>query len=80
MNDFLKKMFSESDNSTPCPVRIGSGVTAFIYHIAAVIGVWLGVIHLDMASMGMYLQHMVTLIGTTGASVGVKSVLKGDAQ
>ena len=76
----LKNIFSESDNSTLCPVRVGAGITAFLYHVAAVIGAVIGVIHLDMATLGMYLQHMVTLIGTTGASVGVKSVLKGDAQ
>lgn len=76
----LNNIFSESDNSTFCPVRVGAGITAALYHVGAVIGVFVGAIHLDIASMGLYLQHMVTLIGATGASVGVKSVLKGDAQ
>jgi len=76
---WLNKAVTESDNKTPCILRILSTVTGILYHAAVFSGLYLGAIHLDMASIGLYLQHMVTLTGTAGGAIGVKSILKGDA-
>ena len=80
MTDLLKKLFTESDNQTPCPVRVAAGATNVIYHMAAIAGVYIGAIHLDIVTLGQYLQHMATLIGVSGATVGAKSMMRGDAQ
>ena len=75
----LMNLITEGDNSTVCPVRVGSTIVGFLYHVAIVAGVYLEHLHLDMASLGQYIQHMMVLIGTMAAGIGAKSVLKGDA-
>lgn len=80
MFDTIKQLFSEPNNTTPCPVRVLAGVTALTYHASAAAGIWHGSLHLDIATLGAYMQHMTMLIGVGGAAVGAKSVLKGDAQ
>ena len=77
--NFLQKLFSEADNETPCPVRIAAGITNFGYHLGAAVGIYMGAIHLDIVTIGLYIQHMVTLIGVGGLSIGTKSLMKGDA-
>jgi hypothetical protein len=70
---------TERDNSTTCPVRIGAVATAGVYHVAAV---WMVIgqsTHLDIATLGAYVQHMCTLIGVTGGAIGAKSLMKADA-
>ena len=79
MKDFIKKLFSEADNQTPCPVRIAAGLANVGYHIGALVGIYAGAIHLDITTLGLYLQHMATLIGVGGLSIGTKSIMKGDA-
>jgi hypothetical protein len=79
MMEFMKKLFSEADNQTPCPVRVAAGISNVIYHLAAVAGICMGSIHLDISTLGQYLQHMATLIGVGGVSVGAKSIMKADA-
>lgn len=84
MIDLIKKafkdVFTERDGETLCPVRVGSGLAGMVYHAAAVLGFSIGDIHLDINTLGTYLQHMVLLIGVGGATVGAKSLMKGDAQ
>jgi hypothetical protein len=79
MLDTIRKLFTEPDNQTPCPVRVLTGIAALTYHAGAAAGICVGALHLDIATLGAYLQHMAMLIGVGGASVGAKSVLKGDA-
>ena len=76
---WLKHMLTEGDNSTFCPVRVATAIVGVIYHAAAVAGIYFDAIHLDIVTLGQYLQHMVTMIVGGGATVGVKSVLKADA-
>lgn len=76
----LTHLLTEKDNRTMCPVRSATALTAITYHAAAVAGVVLGQVHLDIATLGQYLQHMATLIGVGGTTVGVKSALKADAE
>lgn len=78
--EWLYKLLSESDNATPCPVRWGGAITAFIYHAGAVFMLAFQGFHLDMAALGQYVQHMATLIGVVAGGAGVKSILKADAQ
>ena len=77
--DVLQHALTEKDNATFCPVRIGGVTTGVLYHIAAGVGVLMHSVTLDMASLGMYIQHMMTLVGVSGATIGVKSVMKADA-
>lgn len=79
MINIIRKLFSEPDNETPCPVRIATGLTNIVYHVAAMFGIYLGILHLDISTLGMYLQHMATLIGVGSISIGTKSIMKGDA-
>lgn len=80
MLNIIKQMLTERDGTTTCPVRVSTGLVAMLYHLAAVIGCWTNQIHLDIGSLGQYLQQMTILIAASGAAVGVKSALKGDAQ
>jgi len=80
MINIIQQLITEKNNETVCPVRVATTIAATIYHAAAVAGVYFGSIHIDMAALGQYLTHMVTLIAGGGATVGVKSVLKADAE
>lgn len=75
----IHDFFTEPDGISYCPVRISSALCAIIYHTMAGIGCVVSTIHLDIATLGLYLQHMATLIGVASASVGAKAILKGDA-
>ena len=79
MTTTLGQVFTEKDNTTLCPVRIGSGIVAFVYHAVAGVGVYMGSVHYDLSDLGQYIQHMMMLIGISGATVGVKSAMKADA-
>ena len=61
-------------------MRLGSIGVALVYHVAAMWMVFGQHTTVDMGTLGAYVQHMCYLIGTAGAAIGVKSVLKGDAQ
>ncbi len=74
------QMLTERDNSTVCPVRVILLGAIVVYHVAAIVGVCLGQMHLDMPALGDYLQHMSVVMLAAGGSIGAKSVLKGDAQ
>lgn len=74
------QMLTERDNATVCPVRVILVGAIAVYHLAAVVGVCIGQMRLDMPSLGDYLQHMCLVMGAAGGSIGVKSVLRGDAQ
>jgi hypothetical protein len=80
MFEALKKMLTEGDNTTPCPVRVATAITAFLYHAGATVGLVMHDMHLDMATLGQYIQHMALLIGAGGGTVGLKSALKADAK
>lgn len=75
----LADIFTEGDNATVCPVRVGMLSTAVIYHVGALAGVIGQHLALDMATLGFYVQHMSTLFGIGALGVGAKSVLKADA-
>jgi hypothetical protein len=79
MKAFLLGMFTEKDNTTPCPVRIAAGAANAVYHFAAIAGIAMGHITLDINTLGLYLQHMSMIIATGGVSVGAKSIMKADA-
>jgi len=76
---FLNNLITERDNKTHCPVRVGTFLTAFIYHAGAfwmVLGQHAAV---DIHLLGEYIQHMslLTAVGATGT--GMKSMLGSDA-
>lgn len=79
MIERIKQMLTERDNATTCPVRVIIALGVVIYHLGAGFGVALGSIHIGMAELGQYVQHMMTVVGVSGGALGVKSVLKGDA-
>jgi hypothetical protein len=74
----FRDMFTEPDGESFCPVRLAAGLANVTYHAAAAAGIYMGQLHLDIATLGQYLQHMSMLIGVGGVSVGAKSVMKGD--
>jgi acetyl-CoA acetyltransferase len=76
----IRDFFTERDNATYCPVRVGGGLIAAGYHLGAFAGMVLGQIHLDMNTLGTYTQHMLSLLAVGGVTAGAKSTLKGDAQ
>jgi hypothetical protein len=73
-------LLTESDNQTICPVRAATAVAGALYHAAAAYGVYAGSVHIDIASLGQYMNHMMTLVGVGGGAIGAKSVMKGDAK
>lgn len=73
-------LFTESDNQTLCPVRIVLMGAVALYHAGVTFAVMFQGLHLDFSMLGQYVQHMCELGGSIAAGVGVKSVLKGDAQ
>ena len=75
-----KQATTEGNNTTTCPVRLGLVGTVVIYHAAAAWMVFGQGTSMDMAILGQYVQHMATVIGTAGAAIGVKSLMKGDAE
>ena len=77
--EVVKSMHTEKDGSSYCPVRISGSIVSVIYHLAAASGVYLGSVHLDMASLWQYIQHMLALILAMAGGVSVKSVSKADA-
>jgi hypothetical protein len=72
-------LLTESDNSTLCPVRVLTATTAFLYHVAALAGFFLGSVHLDISTLGQYITHLTTLIAGGGATVGIKALTGGNA-
>lgn len=75
----INRMLTERDNQTHCPFRVGGAGIVLVYHVAVV---WMVVgqhVAIDMAQMGLYIQHMCTLIGVGALSVGAKAVMKADA-
>ncbi len=74
------KILTESDNVTPCPVRIGTTIATALYHLGVLVGMDLGTIGITMTTMGLYVNQVMTLLGVGGTVVGVKSVLKADAK
>ena len=77
---WLAHLFTEPDNTTVCPVRVIGLASGALYHAAAAGGIATGAIHLDIASLGQYLQHMSVLAGTMGVATGAKSIMNGDAK
>lgn len=76
---WFKKMLSEGDNETLCPIRVGGGIMIAVYHAAAVGGLITHALALDWAALGQYVNHMTQMIGAAAASVGAKSLMKADA-
>ena len=76
----LANVLTEGDNKTHCPVRLGTSISAALYHVAAVVGAYMGSIHIDIATLGQYLQHMSLLFGVTGLAVGAKAIMGADAK
>lgn len=76
----LLHFFTESDNTTLCPVRVLLIGATVLYHAGAAFAVAFQGLHLDFSMLGQYVQHMCALGGSMAAGIGVKSVLKGDAQ
>lgn len=74
------QILTERDNATVCPVRVILLGAIVVYHVAAVVGVCIGQLRIDMPSLGDYLQHMSIVMLAAGGSIGAKSALKGDAQ
>ena len=76
----FRQAITERDNATACPVRVSVVATGLLYHVGAIVGIALHSMTLDMATLGLYVQHMGMLAGIAGGAIGVKSALKGDAQ
>lgn len=72
-------LFTEPDNVTFCPTRIAIGAANLAYHGAAAAGFFVGQLHLDIATLGQYVQHMTMLIGFGTTAIAVKSKAGGDA-
>lgn len=77
---WFTRMITEGDNATQCPVRVGAVATAAVYHAGAVFMIIAQHVTIDISMLGQYIQHMSTLIGVAGVSIGAKSAMKGDAQ
>ena len=75
-----KDATTERDGETKCPVRLGAIGTTAIYHAAAVWMVFGQETKIDIAMLGLYIQHMSMLIGVGALGIGAKSVMKGDSQ
>lgn len=73
------RLLCESDNITPCPVRIVAAIAMGIYHFGIIYVV--GVEHTVVAfsSLSDYLKDMAILVGATGPAIGLKSYMHGDA-
>lgn len=76
---FLRKMLTEGDNSTYCPVRVGMVGTGAVYHAAAAFMVIAQHQTLGMDMLGQYINHMSILGASTAGSVGAKALMKADA-
>ena len=75
----LSNLITEPDNVTLCPVRLIVWIGVAGYHLGILWGVYAAAIKADMPSIGLYVQHIVTLAGIGGLAVGGKSLMKGDA-
>lgn len=74
-----RHILTEADNTTLCPVRVAAFIVGALYHAAAAWGIFHNDLQFDIATLGQYMQHMMTLVGIGGLSVGAKSLMKGDA-
>lgn len=79
ITDFIRKMLTEKDNVTQCPIRIGVVGTGVMYHLTAAWMVFGQHASIDMALLGQYIHHMSELSLASGVAIGAKSVMKADA-
>jgi hypothetical protein len=77
--NLLRNLLTEPDGVTFCPVRMCLAAAGTFYHAGAAWMVFGQHTPIDMALLGLYVQHMSTLAATCAASVGAKSILKADA-
>ena len=77
---WLTHIVTESDNQTVCPVRIIYFAGVVFYHLFLAVASVTGFLHLDIDTLGQYVKHIVEFGGAAGASIGAKSLMKGDAQ
>jgi hypothetical protein len=79
MFEAIKKMLTEGDNQTWCPVRVVFGVGIAVYHGLVGAGFYTHDLHFDIDTLGKYGEHMLKFILSGGAAVGVKALGKADA-
>jgi biotin transporter BioY len=79
MFGFIKRMLTEKDNVTQCPVRMGVVGTGVMYHVGAAWMVMGQHAALDMTLLGQYIHHMSELALASATAIGAKSVMKADA-
>lgn len=77
--DAIRKMLTEKDNLTQCPVRVGVVGTGVMYHLTAAWMVFGQHAAIDMSLLGQYIHHMSELAGVSAVAIGAKSAMKADA-
>lgn len=76
----LTNLWTERDNDTLCPVKIGGWLSCVGYHAGAVFGFFSGAIHADIATLGQYVLHMGSLFASMGVASGIRTTLKDTSQ
>lgn len=76
----LSNLLTEPDNVTLCPVRVILMLGIIGYAAGAVMGFLDGALKADIDTLGQFVKHVVMFITGGGASIGIKSGFKGDAQ
>ena len=75
----IRHLLTESDNKTLCPIRILAVTCFVIFHAMFIAGIVLGNVSFDLKSAGEYLQYALSMTGISAASIGMKSIMRGDS-
>ena len=76
----LWDLFTEADNQTLCPVRVGWALATLGYHGVAGWALAFQGAHVSMAALGAYVTHQIMLHGGGGLVATAKTRFGGDAK
>jgi hypothetical protein len=71
--EFLKKLLSEPDNTTPCIIRVGAAIS-FLYSHALMS--WGVIVHATPFDFQQYALGLSAFVAAVGAALGMKKDTK----
>lgn len=80
IRDIVRKLLTEKDNTTQCPIRVGVVGTGVMYHLTAAWMVFGQHAAIDMSLLGQYIHHMSELALVGAGAIGAKAAMTGETK